>query len=227
MGGVDPVVQDLGLPHETAGRRVEGEDVVVRARVDDQPVVDGDVAVDLHQPAEEVLRRVVRPLPSVLPGEIAGGGIERLDDVARVRHVHHVVVDERRPLLQPRSERARPDHAQRPDVVAVDFVERAVAPAVQRPAPHQPVVRRRILQDRVGDRNEGVGRLRARRLRRRRSPRSRRRREGARGDQGQDENHRTGRPRTEAPLNAVSRGRGDRPGGGSRQGRPRAAGPRG
>ncbi len=193
MGGVHPVVEDLGLPDELAGRRVEGEDVVVRARVDDQPAVDGEIAVDLHQHAEEVFRRVVRPLPPVLPDEVAARRVERLDDVARVRHVHHAVMDERRSLLQARSKRARPDHAQRPHVVAVDLVERAVAPAVERAAPHQPVFGCRRLEHRVGDRNEGAGRLRARRLRSRRSGAGcRRRRQQERGEQGQDRDDRTG-----------------------------------
>ena len=36
----------------------------------------------------------------------------------------------------PRSEAAGPDHPELPDVVAVDLVQRAVAPAVERPPRH-------------------------------------------------------------------------------------------
>ena len=151
VGGVHAVVEDLGLPRELAGRRVEGEHVVVAARVDDAGAVDGEVAVEVGEGAEHVVAEVVGHVAPVLPAEVAGGGVDGLDDVARVRHVHHAVVDERRALLQPGSEAPRPDHAQVADVAAVDLVEGAVAPAVERAPPHQPVVGRRILQDRVGD----------------------------------------------------------------------------
>ena len=40
------------------------------------------------------------------------------------------------------------------DVLARNRVEGAVAPAIERPPPHQPVRRIRILQHRVGDRDE-------------------------------------------------------------------------
>ena len=45
MGRVLGVVEDLGLPDLTTGGGVQGEDVVVGARIDDQIVVDGDVSI--------------------------------------------------------------------------------------------------------------------------------------------------------------------------------------
>ena len=159
---VDPVVEDLRLPHLLAGLRVESEDVVVRAGVDDVAAVDGHVPVGLEQVGEDVLLHVLRHLAPVLPDEVAGDGVDRLDDVARVRHVEHAPVGQRCPLLAARPERARPDHPQVADVVPVDLIERAVAPAVLRPAPHQPVAGRRVLQHGVGDGHEPVvRRLRA------------------------------------------------------------------
>ena len=156
-GGVRPVVEDRGLPREATGHGVEGEYVVVDAGVDDVPAEDGDVAVGGQ--AAHVLLDVVWGLAAVLPHEVAGGRVDGLDDVARVRHVEDAVVGERRALLAARGEAARPHHPQRADVAAVDLVEGAVAPAVRRPPPRQPVGRRGVLEHRVGDGNERRGGL--------------------------------------------------------------------
>ena len=125
-----------------------------------QLAVDGEVAVGFDQGADHVVAEVVRAIAPVLPDEVAGHRVDRLDDVAGVRHEQHAVADQRRPLLPARAERARPDHPQLTDVVAVDLVERAVAPAVERPAPHQPLVVARILELRVGDGADSVRFLR-------------------------------------------------------------------
>ena len=123
--------------------------MVIDARVDDQRAIDGDVAVVGHQTA---FADVLRYLPAMLPQEIAGGRIDRLDDISRVRHVEHPVIGQRGPLLTAAAQGAGPDHAQLTDVVAGDLVQRAVSPAVERAAPHQPVLRRRVLEHLVGDR---------------------------------------------------------------------------
>ena len=160
---VDPVVEDLRLPGQLAGRRIEGEDVIVRAGVDDVAAVDRHVAVGLQQVRKDVLCDVLRHFAPVLPDQVARDGVDGLNDVTRVRHVEHPAVGQRRPLLAARPEGACPDHPQVADVLPVDLIERAVAPAVERPAPHQPVARRRVLQHRVGDRHKAVvRRLRAR-----------------------------------------------------------------
>ena len=164
VGRVLAVVEDLRLPSQPARRRVEGEHVVVVARVDDQVVVDGKVPVALGEDADDELLEVVRPRAAVLPDEIAGDGVDGLDDVARVRHVQHAAVGQRCALLAAAAPyRARPDHTQVAHVAAVDLVERAVAPAVERAAPHEPVARGGILQHRVGDRCDGSARLGLRR----------------------------------------------------------------
>jgi hypothetical protein len=74
-------------------------------------------------------------------------------------------VHERRALLNAGRQPARPRHAQVFHVRLLDLIERAEAPAVERPAPHQPFVRIGILQHCVGDgRNcrhtRGIGRRR-------------------------------------------------------------------
>ena len=161
-GRVRPVVEDQRLPDRLAGRRVEREDMVVGAGVDDQVAVDGDVAVG--RGAEEVVLDVVGDLAAVLPEEVAGDRVDGLDDVARVRHVQHAVVGERRPLLRAGLQRPRPDHAEIADVVPRDRVQGAVAPSVERPAPHQPVRRIGVLQHRIGDRNEALVLRPARRI---------------------------------------------------------------
>ena len=66
LGGVDGVVEDLGLPDELAGAGVDGVAVVVVARVDDAGAVDGDVAVHADEPADVVVD-VVGQIAAVLP----------------------------------------------------------------------------------------------------------------------------------------------------------------
>ena len=94
------------------------------------------------------------------PLQVAGRRVDRFDYVVRLGHVQHAAVGERRSLLPPGRKPARPDHPQLVHVLAVDLVQRAVAPPVERPAPAQPVFRRRVLEHRVGDGDERGGRLR-------------------------------------------------------------------
>ena len=199
-GRVHPVVEDLGLPHELAGERIDGVDVVVVAGVDDQPAEHRDVPVVVREPAHDA-GNVLGDVPPVLPEQVAGGGVHRLQVVLRVRHVQPAPVRQRRPFLRARREGAGPHHPQIADVVAIDLIERAVAPTVQRAAPHQPVAGRRVREHGVGDRNE---RLVRRGLR-------------AEGD-GVERLHREGegqqrgpaRPRTRAVRDGVPGGRGRR-----------------
>ena len=148
-------VGDLGLPDHLAGPRVERHDVRVGGVEDDLVLVDRDVAV---RPAAAPRGR---KLPPVLPQHVAGRRVERLHDVAGAGQVHHPFVHDGRGLLRSGLHRPRPDHPQVPDVGAVDLVQRAVTPAVLRPAPVQPALRRGIGQHRVGDRADR-GRLRRR-----------------------------------------------------------------
>ena len=142
------VRRHVGVPAHRAGARVEADDVRVDGVEDDQVLVDGEAA---H------LRGGPQPLvhlAAVLPEEVAGRRVERLHDVAGVRDVQHAVAHDRGRLRDARLEPPGPDEPERADVVAVDLVERAVAPSVQGAPPVEPVGRVRILQDLVGDRGE-------------------------------------------------------------------------
>ena len=150
-----PVVEDLRLPGDLAGRGVEAEHEAVVAGVDDEPVVDRDVAV-VARVAADVLVHVLGQVAPVRPDQVAGRRVDRLDDVARLGHVKDAAVGQGRAFLAPGRQRARPGHAEIADVVPVDLIQRAVGPAVQRPAPGQPVAGGRVLEHRVGHRHQLV-----------------------------------------------------------------------
>ena len=152
VGRVRLVVENPGLPHLAPGSRLKTNDVVVRRRVDDQIVVDGNVAIggiDLDE-----LPDIGGKRPPMLPQQVARHRVDRLDDVVRVRHVHHAVVDQRRSLLAAVRQGAGPDHPQVRHIVPVDPIQRAVAPAVRCPPPREPVGGIRFVEHRVGDGQE-------------------------------------------------------------------------
>ena len=146
----EPVVGHGVVPDHLAGPRVEGDDVGVVRVQEDLVFVDGD------RPRACAERIVGRPLEAlaVLPDGVAGDRVERLHDVQRTRQVHDAVVDDGRGLRQAGGHRPRPDQPELVDVVPVDLVERAVAPAVQRPPPVDPVGRIGVGEHCVGDRRE-------------------------------------------------------------------------
>ena len=164
-GRCDLVVEDLCLPGNLPGRGIEPEHVVVVACVDDEPVVDRNVPV-VASIAAYIVVDIVGEIATMRPLQIAGHGIDSLDDVARLRHIQDAVVGQRRPFLPPGRERSRPDHPELIHVLPGDLIQRAVAPTVERPTPHQPVVGRWTLQHRVRHWNELGGGLRVNRHRR-------------------------------------------------------------
>jgi hypothetical protein len=92
---------------------------------------------------------------AVLPDQIAGCRIERLNDAARIRQIHDAVVDERRRLLRAGVvHRPRPRQLKLPDVLAGDLIERTVAPGIVGAPPVQPVTRRRIAEHCLRHRTE-------------------------------------------------------------------------
>ena len=157
--GMDLVVEDHRLPDHLPGLGVEREEVVVDAGVDDQVRVNRDVPVVLGQEAADVVLRVLGDLAPVLPDQIACRGVEGLDHVVRIRHVHDASVGEGRARLAAVVQRAGPHHPEIADVLRRDLVERAVAPAVRGATPHEPVPGRRVLEHLVGDRDEHVAGL--------------------------------------------------------------------
>jgi hypothetical protein len=77
---------------------------------------------------------------------VGPGGIQRLDDVLRVRQVQDPVVRQRRALVAAVTHRDDPGEAELVDVVAVYLIQGTVAPAIERSPPAEPVPVRRIGQ---------------------------------------------------------------------------------
>ena len=194
-----PVVEDLRLPGDLAGRGVEAEHVAVVAGVDDEAVVDGDVAV-VAGVAADVLVDVLGQIAPVRPDQVACRRVDRVDDVARLGHVEDAAVRQGRAFLAPGRQRARPDHAQIANVAPVDLVQRAVGPAVERPAPRQPVAGGGVLEHRVGHRYEVVGGLGLARCR-----------NGSEGNGEGHERHRDERPAGDRRADRCSDWHGEKP----------------
>ena len=153
---VSTVVQDLRVPELLAGRGIEREDVAIGAGVDDRGAVDGEVAVRVHLRPAQVVGQVIRTLPAVLPEQVARRRVDGLHHVPGVRHIEHAVAHQRGSLLQALSQASGPDHPDAPHVVAIDLVQRAVAPAVEGATPHQPVVRIWVLKFGISHGCDGV-----------------------------------------------------------------------
>ena len=141
-------IGDGRFPDLFAVARVERDEARVGGRDDQLVLVDRDVAHRAHADLRQ------RP-DFVLPDQLAGAAVERLDDVARVDQIDDAVVDERHGLVRAAlfADRPDPGELQILDVVARDLVERAVAPALIVAARHQPVAGGRVAQHRVGHRD--------------------------------------------------------------------------
>ena len=138
------VVGQRLLPDHGAGLAVERDHARVHgAEVDAVPVERGAAVhrQDLDQAGE-----VFRKLRLVLPEDLAGRGVHRVDAIEllpeRRRHDHHAVVHERRRLLVAGlAQREHPPRRQALDVLYIDLGERAVAPAAVAPVVGEPVLR--------------------------------------------------------------------------------------
>ena len=126
-------VGDRGVPDQLAGLGVERDEVGVAGRDDQLVVVDRLVA-------RAARVHLVGKLVLVFPDQLARRAVESLDQLGRVLDVDDPVMDERCLLgPPPRRHAPCPCELQLAHVVLVDLVERAVAPAVVGPPPHQPV----------------------------------------------------------------------------------------
>ena len=126
VGEALPLIGNGRLPRHLAGVDVERDEVGVGGVDEDLVAVDAQIA---QRPAAAA--DPLREPAAVLPDQIAGGGVERVDDVAGTGEEHHAVVHERRRLLRARLQRPGPDEPQPRYVVTVDLVEGAVAPALR------------------------------------------------------------------------------------------------
>ena len=117
----------------------------IRCGQDDLVLVDRDAALR---------SRVGIGAVGVLPDQIAGLGIQRLQDVPGVVQVHDAVVNDGRGLIGAGVvHRPAPHQLQTLRVIDVDLIQRAEVMGGLVAANHQPVAGRRILQHRVRHRN--------------------------------------------------------------------------
>ena len=94
-------------------------------------------------------------LVPVAPAQLAGGGVEGLDDAGGTGDVEHAVVDQRVRLGPPLGRQGpRPREPEPLRVAGVDLVQRAVAPPVEGAPPVDPVGGVRVEEHRLGDRRE-------------------------------------------------------------------------
>ena len=91
----------IALPHALAGAGVEPDDEIVPGREDDVVAIERDAALALAVVAGNCLAR--RQRMAVFPDQIAGGGIDRLDHVARIAEIHDAVMDDGRDLVEARA----------------------------------------------------------------------------------------------------------------------------
>ena len=83
----------IGLPGQFAGAGLERDDEVVPGHEVDVVAIERDAALALPMVALERCRG--RQRMPVFPEQVAVGGIDRLDHVARIAEIHDAVVDER------------------------------------------------------------------------------------------------------------------------------------
>ena len=154
-GVLSEALRVVGLdrpPHFLAGSRVERDQGSVRPREEQL------VAVE-RQRAGGAGPHILRQPRAVDPDHVARRRVDRLHHVPRVGQEHHAVVHQRRRLVVARPHRDRPRELQIGDVVARHLIERAVAVAVARPPPAQPVAGRRVGEHLVGHRGQLVRHL--------------------------------------------------------------------
>ena len=144
------VVGDGGVPHGLARTRIERGQVGIGGRDKHLVLINGEIA---HGAGAAALRSS-RP-DAVLPDQLAGAGIERLNDVVGIRQIDNAVVHQRRGLVAPRClvHRPNPGEAQVMYVLARDLGQRAVIPCLIIAADHQPVAGIGVAEHFVGDRD--------------------------------------------------------------------------
>ena len=142
-----PVVLHFGFPHDVSRHRVQGHEVAVRSGHEHQLAVERDAPVGgVH------LREILRQIALVAPALLAARRVQRQQVVVRRGDEHRAVVDHRRRLMAfAHAGGEGPQRLQASDVLGVDLIQRAVALGIVGAPVHQPVLRRRIRQPRIGD----------------------------------------------------------------------------
>ena len=152
-GGIDLVVEDLRFPDCLTGQCINCEHVVVIAGVDDQSIIDGNVAVVASIVPDEGIQ-IFWYVSAILPLEVSRHRIDRLNNVPSLWHIEHTTIGQRRDLTGSIHQVSRPNHLELADILTVHLIEWTVAPTVECPAPHQPVPTRRVLEHYIRNRNE-------------------------------------------------------------------------
>ena len=147
MGETIRLVRLLRLPHELTAPRIDGDHRQVGRGHEDLVLVERDGAHHVGPAPFGILA-------AVLPDDVAGPRVERLQDVSRIGQEHHAVMDQRRRLHASRFHRPHPGEPQLVDVVRRQLIERAVAVAVRGPPPRQPLLAWRIREQLVGHRRK-------------------------------------------------------------------------
>src|SRR5262249_40097326 len=92
---------------------------------------------------------------TVLPDQVGGPGIQRLDDAARIGQIHDAVVNQRRGFICACVvHRPRPRELKLICVLPINLIQRTIAPCAIRPSPVQPIAWCRIPPHRLRDRPE-------------------------------------------------------------------------
>ena len=113
-GGVAAAAVGFGVPALFTGAGVESDDCVGRG-VNDEVLIDGEGF------GAGLAGLVGRNFAFIFPEEVAGGGVEGLDDGAGGDGVHDAIVDERDGFGVTGAQASGPDHAEFSDVLFVDF----------------------------------------------------------------------------------------------------------
>jgi hypothetical protein len=93
-----------------------------------------------------------RKLAPILPKQIAGAAVQRLNHILRISKKNDTVMHQRRLFLISRLHVPGPSQLESADIAGADLVERAVAPRAVIAPPHQPVPRIGPLQHLIRDR---------------------------------------------------------------------------
>ena len=142
------VVLDDRRPDLAAGLHVERDEHRLRPREQHLVTVERDAAAGRVQ-VDHVGRRRI----AVAPQQPSAADVGRDHLIARRRHEHHAVVDDRRRFVAAiHAGRHHPDRLELRDIGGRQLIERAVAPPAVVATDHQPVLRLGLFQAFRGDR---------------------------------------------------------------------------
>jgi len=134
----------LGFPAQRAGAGVQGHNIAIVSRVEHEILKDGHTLGPYRQP--NIIPHVVRELSPVLPNQIPGRCIQRLDPAAGHDGIHHPAVNDRDVFRGAGLDASRPHHTKLAHVLTVDLFERTEALRIVGSAEHQPIVRAGVQQ---------------------------------------------------------------------------------